>query len=68
MQATHSNSKSASLASLLSRLTGIGPRNTTQPLPEEAQDYYYAGKDPVDCGGYNEAFVMQYWTGYNPRH
>ena len=24
--------------------------------------------DKSVCGGYNEAFVVQYWTGYNPRH
>ncbi len=21
-----------------------------------------------DCGGFNEAFIMQQWTGYNPHH
>ncbi|HEY5738529.1 MAG TPA: hypothetical protein VIW27_02330 [Gammaproteobacteria bacterium] len=24
--------------------------------------------DAAACGGYNEAFVIQYWAGYNPRH
>lgn len=24
--------------------------------------------DETLCGGYNEAFILQYWTGYNPRH
>lgn len=25
-------------------------------------------RDEPFCGGYNEAFVLQFWTGYNPRH
>jgi hypothetical protein len=24
--------------------------------------------DRPDCGGYNEAFIMQYWASYYPRH
>ena len=25
-------------------------------------------RERLDCGGYNEAFIMQHWAGYNPHH
>jgi len=25
-------------------------------------------REQMDCGGFNEAFVMQHWASYNPYH
>ncbi len=70
MRTIHSKT-TAPLKSLLSRLAGIrvgnAVRHEPRPAPGETRDDEYAG-ERADCGGYNEAFVMQYWAGYNPRH
>lgn len=37
--------------------------------PDSSSKQPYCGSDnqPVS-GGYNEAFIMQYWASYNPRY
>jgi hypothetical protein len=32
--------------------------------PEPGQPFHDSCKQPV-CGGYNEAFIVQYWASYN---
>ncbi len=34
------------------------------------EDYskWETADDRLDCGGFNEAFIVQSWTGYNPHH
>jgi hypothetical protein len=27
-----------------------------------------SSRERLDCGGYNEAFIVQHWASYNPRH
>ena len=44
---------------VLAGLTGRRRKTGRRTRPDDCR--------PV-CGGYNEAFVIQYWAGYNPRH
>jgi hypothetical protein len=39
-------------------------RETYESLPE---DHELPREDSPCCGGYNEAFIVQYWSSYNPR-
>jgi hypothetical protein len=72
MQVMVSKSMKAPLALLLSRVSEILARvraNGEHGSPAgKAGHRHYDKPNHLDCGGYNEAFVMQYWTGYNPRH
>jgi hypothetical protein len=27
-----------------------------------------SSREILDCGGYNEAFIVQYWASYSPRY
>ena len=40
------------------------PRETDERLRE---GHELPRDDSPCCGGYNEAFIVQYWTSYNPR-
>jgi hypothetical protein len=31
-------------------------------------EQHHPDRDRPECGGYNEAFIIQHWTGYNPNH
>lgn len=72
MKPIESKSPTASLRSLLSKLTGIGSRPAQRGMRRsgsaERRHADLADSRLADCGGYNEAFVIQYWAGYNPRH
>lgn len=40
------------------------PGTTSEGLLE---DHELSRDDAPCCGGYNEAFIVQHWTSYNPR-
>ncbi len=40
-------------------------RETPESLSEEHE---LPREDSPCCGGYNEAFIVQYWTSYSPRY
>jgi len=44
-------------------------KKTVQPVatPELLADHELQREEQLCCGGYNEAFVIQYWTSYTPR-
>jgi len=69
MQAFASKATTASLRSLFAGIIGIGARvYRRRGHGGEARDKDYVSRNRCECGAYNEAFIVQHWTGYNPRH
>jgi len=62
----------AATPSLISKLLAIFARSDWSGKPGRpgpaARRRDCPRPERPDCGGYNEAFVIQYWAGYNPRH
>ena len=54
--------------SLITKLLAIFALPGWRAKRRAAHQQHGLKADRSVCGGYNEAFVVQYWTGYNPRH
>jgi hypothetical protein len=55
----------------LFRPTRQSTANPAGDMPDNEgliKDHEIARDDLPCCGGYNEAFVIQYWAGYTPRN
>ncbi|MFT5505139.1 MAG: hypothetical protein ACI845_002235 [Gammaproteobacteria bacterium] len=44
------------------------PRVNSAPNGDEKKASQYKNNSPCEFGGYNEAFIVHYWTGFNPHH
>ena len=60
------------ILSLLSRVTGISVVNSSDLEQTSSLSHENNGSniDREQCcsGGYNEAFVFEFWASYGPRH
>lgn len=48
------------------RLYGPGARNDSRQDAESTVESAVKPSNRCECGGYNEAFVMQHWANYDP--
>ena len=58
----------ATAKSLISKILEILALSGSPGMRRRADRRAHPQADRPVCGGFNEAFVLQYWAGYNPRH
>ncbi len=64
----NSTSQETSRFSRIFRFFGLSRDEGASYARIEDQCRFETFADQPDCGSYNEAFIMQQWTGNNPNH
>ena len=71
MQQRQSSNQTAFGISVLGHLFRHLVKSQSSTAPDELPpcDCMLESDDEATrCGGYNDAFIVQYWSSYNPRH